>query len=212
MKTLVSLFTVFAVAISFILQMPQTAQAVTFRRPLNQVLNPAISYYYDTDTSASAKRYTCAQNKVYNNHRGTDFRAAVGTNIYSAAGGGIFQKHDGCPTYGFWGSVCGGGYGNHVRLDHEAPENDGRGWVSIYGHMKLETVTRLADVSVNCGTLIGQTGSSGNSTGPHMHFEVRKYAYPNNDPFSGACSGPVSFWTNVGANGVPTTECFANAC
>ncbi|MFA6521444.1 MAG: M23 family metallopeptidase [Candidatus Gracilibacteria bacterium] len=212
MKTLVSLFAVFFVTTSFILQAPQTAQAVTFRRPLNQVLNPAISYYYDTNATASMARYNCAQDKVYNNHRGTDFRAVVGTNIYAAAGGGIFQKNDGCPTYGFWGSACGGGYGNHVRLDHEAPENDGRGWVSIYGHMKLGTATQLINVAVNCGTLIGKTGSSGNSTGPHMHFEVRKYAYPGNDPFLGACSRPLSFWTRVGANGVPTTECSANAC
>lgn len=175
-----------------------------FRRPLNTILSPVFSYYYDNDVSSNTKNYYCGADKVYNGHQGTDFRAVVGTSIYAGASGGLYYRYDNCPTYGYLGSTCGGGYGNHARIDHEGNTNDGVGWITIYAHMQLGTVGWHQ--SLLCGAYIGATGSSGNSSGPHLHFEVRKYSYPNNDPFSGSCSGPVSFWVNQN-NGVPATQC-----
>lgn len=181
-----------------------SASAVTFRRPLNTILSPMVSYHYDDNAGSGAYRYTCSTSSVYNNHRGTDFRATVGTPIYAGAYGALYYRIDGCPTYGYLGSSCGGGFGNHVRMDHEGAA-DGIGWVTIYAHM--QNGTPIGAGTFFCSTNLGLTGSSGSSTGPHLHFEVRKYAYPNNDPFAGACSGPVSFWSGISSTDIPSTVC-----
>lgn len=186
--------------------MPASAAATNmFRRPLNNVLDPAISAHYDDDTRAGkAKNYFCGTSTVYDNHRGTDFRAAVGTTVYAAKDGILYYRYDSCPTYGYQGSTCGGGYGNHVRIDHESPFTDGQGLISIYAHLKQSSPAAIG--AVTCGTMIGLSGSSGNSTGPHLHFEMRKYGYPNDDPFSGACGGSMSFWVDQ-AKGLPAAVC-----
>lgn len=62
---------------------------------------------------------------------------------------------------------CGGGYGNHVVIQH----SDGN--YTLYGHMEANTLTVKAGESVEQGQVIGKMGSSGYSTGPHLHFEVR---------------------------------------
>ncbi|MDG2111540.1 MAG: M23 family metallopeptidase, partial [Actinomycetota bacterium] len=59
-----------------------------------------------------------------------------------------------------------GGYGNLVIIDH------GGGYESRYAHQEHLTVT--AGDLVRAGDLIGSVGSTGNSTGPHLHFEVRR--------------------------------------
>lgn len=183
---------------------PVLAADPKFRRPLNTILNPVYSAYYDNDTSMGVKNYFCSGATVYNGHSGTDFMATVGTAIYAGANGGLYYRYDNCPTYGYLGSTCGGGYGNHAKIDHEGNTTDGIGWVTLYAHMKLGTVGWYQ--SLLCSAYIGATGSSGNSTGPHLHFEVKKYSYPQNDPFAGSCSHPTSFWVNQGT-GVPGTQC-----
>jgi murein DD-endopeptidase MepM/ murein hydrolase activator NlpD len=57
-------------------------------------------------------------------------------------------------------------YGNYIILQHD--EN----WVSLYGH--LSAVHAVLRSSVRSGTLIGNVGSTGQSTGPHLHFELRQ--------------------------------------
>jgi murein DD-endopeptidase MepM/ murein hydrolase activator NlpD len=86
-------------------------------------------------------------------HYGTDFRSKPGTPVL-AAGAGIVV-------------FCGrqGGYGNVIYVDH------GGGVLTRYGHLrKIETQKGAA---VAAGAEIGQVGSTGRSTGPHLHFEVR---------------------------------------
>lgn len=175
-----------------------------FRRPISVLASPVFSAYYDHDSGTAAKNYRCGGDTVYNGHHGTDFRAPVGTMVYAAAAGGLYYRYNGCPTYGYFGSACGGGFGNHARIDHEGSETDGVGLVTIYGHLQKDTVVYPS--SVPCGSLIGKSGSSGNATGPHLHFEVRKKTYPYDDPFNGTCNASASFWVNQNG-GVPTAQC-----
>ncbi len=62
---------------------------------------------------------------------------------------------------------CGGGYGNFVMLQHDD------GTITVYAHMYENTITVNYGDTVKAGQVIGKMGSSGNSTGMHLHFEVR---------------------------------------
>jgi len=175
-----------------------------FKRPVYKLLNPVFSAYYDNQPGAGLLNYYCGADTTYNGHQGTDFRATVGTNVYASAFGGLYYRVDNCPNYGFWGSTCGWGYGNHARLDHQGDMTDGQGLITIYAHLKKGTVAWYK--SLQCSQYLGKTASSGNSTGPHLHFEVRKYGYPYDDPFAGACSGAESFWVKQNF-GIPSVMC-----
>ncbi len=163
-----------------------------FRIPINTTTG--ISAHYDNDPTASVKDYLCG-NISYNGHTGTDFKAPVNTPVYAAASGGLYYRFNNCPTYGSLSSTCGGGYGNHVRIDHEGNLTDGVGWTTYYAHLEKDTATYPQ--SLNCGALVGKSGSSGRSSGPHLHFEVKKYNYPYNDPYGGACSYGQTWWTTA---------------
>ncbi len=86
-------------------------------------------------------------------HAGIDIGAGFGTPIRAAAGGTVIHA-------GWLG-----GYGNLVVIDH------GGGLATAYGHQQALHVS--AGESVGQGEVIGEVGSTGNSTGPHLHFEVR---------------------------------------
>lgn len=86
-------------------------------------------------------------------HRGDDIRAKSGTPVF-AAGDGVVV---------FAGRQ--GGYGNVIYVDH------GGGVVTRYGHLRRIETTR--DAAISAGQRIGQVGSTGRTTGPHLHFEVR---------------------------------------
>ena len=86
-------------------------------------------------------------------HTGIDIGAKSGTDIVAAAGGTVIMAQ----YYG--------GYGNCVIVDH------GGGVSTLYAHMSKIGVSNGQKVSA--GQSIGKVGSTGNSTGPHLHFEVR---------------------------------------
>lgn len=86
-------------------------------------------------------------------HTGIDFRAATGDAAYATAGGTVVTAE------------YSGGYGNMVEIDH------GNGITTRYGHMSRIDVT-VGQV-VSKGTVVGRAGSTGRSTGPHLHYEVR---------------------------------------
>jgi len=89
-------------------------------------------------------------------HRGTDFAAPMGTPIM-ASGGGIIERAR-------W---CGGG-GNCIKIKHNSI------YQTIYAHMKSFGRGIKEGVRVKQGQIIGYVGSTGNSTGPHLHYEVIK--------------------------------------
>lgn len=93
-------------------------------------------------------------------HNGTDFAASTGTPIYSTA--------DGIVTYAGWNS----GYGRHVKVQHEF------GVETSYSHMS--NIRVKVGQRVSRGDRIGDMGSSGRSTGTHLHYEVRIGGKPVN--------------------------------
>ena len=98
-------------------------------------------------------------------HRAIDLRAAVGTPVYAAEDGTVdwVQTWDGRSIRGDQS------YGNLVRIRH-ADYNGGK-LQTLYAH--LQRVTVKNGQAVREGEVIGYSGNTGNSTGPHLHFEVR---------------------------------------
>ncbi len=86
----------------------------------------------------------------------------LGIDIAGYLGDGIFAADAGVVVFAGWAN---GGYGNMVMIDH------GNGYQTLYAHMSQYAVS--CGQSVYTGTYIGAIGSTGNSTGPHLHFEVR---------------------------------------
>jgi len=97
--------------------------------------------------------------KVTKLHAGLDFAAPIGTPIYATADGTIKDA-----------SFNEGGYGNHVIINH------GYGYETLYGHM-VRMKARVGK-KIKRGEVIGYVGSTGKSTGPHCHYEVRKNGTP----------------------------------
>ncbi|MDE6357548.1 MAG: M23 family metallopeptidase, partial [Eubacteriales bacterium] len=87
-------------------------------------------------------------------HKGVDFACAYGTPIKASDGGTV--------VYSGWGN----GYGNMVKIDH------GNGFYTVYGHNSKNVVS--VGQKVAQGEVIGYVGSTGNSTGNHVHFEIIK--------------------------------------
>lgn len=87
-------------------------------------------------------------------HSGIDFKARTGTSVKPAAQGRVIKAG--------WQ----GGYGKMVEIDH------GNGTSTRYAHLSRILVKRGQNVSI--GTVLGKVGSTGRSTGPHLHYEIRK--------------------------------------
>ena len=87
-------------------------------------------------------------------HKGVDFAAPYGTPIY-AGGNGIVEY-----------AKTNGGYGKYIRIRHN------NNYKTAYGHLKNINKNIYVGKRVNQGDIIGYVGSTGNSTGPHLHYEV----------------------------------------
>ena len=87
-------------------------------------------------------------------HNGVDLLAPTGTPVLAAAAGTVV------------GAAPNAGYGNWIRIDHD------RKVATVYGHLSAFAPGIRAGVKVEPGQVIGFVGSTGRSTGPHLHFEV----------------------------------------
>lgn len=99
------------------------------------------------------------------NHPAIDIAGQLGNAVYAV--------DDGVVVYSGWNNW---GYGNVIVVDH------GNGWQSLYAH--------LSAINIGCngyvyqGSVIGLLGSTGNSTGPHLHFELMNDAYGKVNPWN----------------------------
>ena len=115
----------------------------------------------------------------YGTHGGTDIGASYGSAIYAAGSGTV--------TTAYNDSGYNGGYGNYVIIDH------GGGIQTLYAHMSVCSVS--AGQHVSAGQVIGYVGTTGRSTGAHLHFEVWS---------GGARQDPQSYFPGLGYSYSPT--------
>lgn len=94
-------------------------------------------------------------------HHGQDFSAPYGTEVYATGNGKVIEAA--------WNSS---GFGNCVKIDH------GYGFQTTYGH--LSSIKVSAGLNVKRGDLIGLTGNSGTSSGPHLHYQIDLYGNHQN--------------------------------
>lgn len=123
---------------------------------------PAIQPVNNKDLTRVASGYGSRIDPVYKTvkfHQGLDFAAPQGTPIYATADGRVTTAGN-----------LGNGYGNHVEINH------GYGYETLYGHM-VRVKVRVGQ-TVKRGEVIGWVGSTGKSTGPHLHYEVHKGGKP----------------------------------
>ena len=130
------------------------AQIVPLRRPLEGDDSTTSNFGMRTDPFTGAAAM----------HSGMDFRGETGTPIRAAGAGKVVRAE------------VAGGYGNLVEIDH------GNGLTTRYAHLSAFDVK--ADQIVPPGAIIGRLGSTGRSTGPHLHYETR---------LAGEASNPLKF-------------------
>jgi len=157
---------------------------VRHRRPLGPA--PGINYGFDNLGGGGCRDYTCG-GRCYDGHSGTDIPVGVGTAVLASAAGTVTATNNGCANYGSLGNTCGGRCGNYVQVQHAD------GTQTMYCHMQLNSLRVSRGQAVGCGQHLGNSASSGSSTGPHLHFGWRSGgAY--RDPFRGGCAGGGA-WT-----------------
>jgi murein DD-endopeptidase MepM/ murein hydrolase activator NlpD len=98
--------------------------------------------------------HTLSGNDYWSGHLGIDIAGSLGDGVFASDGGVV--------VFAGWAN---GGYGYMVMIDH------GNGYQSVYAHLSAYNVS--CGQSVYAGTYLGAVGSTGNSTGAHLHFEVR---------------------------------------
>ena len=128
-------------------------------KPSIQPISPQDNYWLTSTFGLRSDPFT----KIRRFHQGLDLAGNIGLGIHATGDGKVVQTHQ-----------SNAGYGNEIVIDH------GFGYKSRYAHLnkilvkKGDTVTR--------GQLIGKLGSTGRSTGPHLHYEILFNSKPVN-PF-----------------------------
>lgn len=139
----------------------------------------------------------------YNEHDGTDYLLFGGfftmdhydTRVVAAAAGTVESIADGnydrCHGSGITSVSCDGNpmAANNVIIRHD------NGFTTRYWHLKKGSVAVTVGQRVQCGQLLGFVGSSGHSTGPHLHFELHDQTGKLTDPYAGPKSQSQSYWT-----------------
>jgi len=123
------------------------------------------SPYFQCDTSANyfpgtgyfvwpTSVHTISGNNYWSGHLAIDIGAGINSPVYAADSGVVV-----------WAGWMENGYGNVVIIDHN------NGYVTVYAHLSVVNVS--CGQNIFQGSVLGSAGSTGNSTGPHLHFEIR---------------------------------------
>lgn len=113
----------------------------------------------------SQKKVTCSMHD-YAGHSGCDFSCATGSRVVAAESGTVIISADLTNEDGSYRS-----YGRYIVIAHDKPTKSGNKVYTLYAHNSERLVA--AGTYVQKGQQIAKSGSTGNSTGPHLHFEVR---------------------------------------
>ena len=134
---------------------------------------PVPSYGKDWITSPFGYRWHPIWG-TYLGHKGVDIGGNYGTTIVAAEDGVVVDINTGCShNYGKnYSCGCGGGYGNYVQVNHS------NGLTTFYAH--CQSVKVSVGQHVKRGQAIAEMGSTGSSTGAHLHFEVIINGVPKN--------------------------------
>jgi len=143
----------------FYVQSKSFDQIINFAKNKEEMLRciPAIQPLSDKDMNRIASGYGYRIHPIYKTmkfHSGVDLTAKIGTKIY-ATGDGVVKR-----------AQFGRGYGKLIQIDH------GYNYETLYGHMSKMLVK--VGQKIKRGDVIGLVGNTGTSTGPHLHYEVRK--------------------------------------
>lgn len=134
-------------------------------------------------------------------HLGVDMAAPVGTELVAVANGVVLFSSNSCPTIGFFGNNCGAPGvnrgGNQVYL---LVSVNNATYAIIYMHLEQNSPITMGQI-VNQGDYVGRNGSSGSSTGPHLHIEVIYLGNTTIANYVDRWNGDLSFgtgWGNLG--------------
>ena len=137
--------------------------------------------------------FACSHD-TYDGHTGQDtgirsFReVAIGVPVFAALDGRVFSIQFAVGGDLNWGATV-SRFDNHIILDH------GGGVYTIYGHLARRSIKLKKGQWIPAGAQIGLTASSGNSSGPHLHFTVQSQGAII-EPFAGECRPGSSGWSN----------------
>lgn len=136
------------------LQETEVLNTKTLKKPVNEVVLEGVDSAVPVFMVPANGRYTSSYGERWNKmHKGVDIGAPIGTDIKAAEGGVV--------TY----SGERGTYGNCVVIKHK------NGYETLYAHIS-KLIAKKGE-TVNKGDVIAEVGSTGRSTGPHLHFEVK---------------------------------------
>ena len=135
----------------------QTTQSTTKKKPAEYI---HLTYPVPSQTKVTCGFYG------YPNHNGVDFACPMNSNVVAAESGTVIISDDLKNSDGTYRS-----YGRYIVILHDKPTKSGNPVYTLYGHTSVRLVSEGQKVSK--GQLIAYSGSTGHSTGPHCHVEVR---------------------------------------
>ncbi len=153
-----------------------------------------INNYVDWGIVGFPSDHECLS-KTYGGHQGTDFQirniALMDSGVYvlAAEAGTVTAIQDGLFDREKMIDIE-KGFGNFIAINHF------NGFQTYYAHLKKESLLVSVGDTVSIGQRIAQVGSSGNSSDPHLHFEIWYDSTFIFDPFKGTCGNPTTLWSD----------------
>lgn len=201
---------------------PQFQYPLRFTSTAGGFALEGISNHVDHDATTGIRDFVCGS-RSYDGHRGIDFflfpyhwnvMDRGEARVVAALPGVVVQKSDG--AFDRQCQWSGNPPANYVVISHD------NGLLGYYWHLKSGSVTTKAvGARVALGEPIGLVGSSGFSTGPHLHFEVRNGSNAVIDPYEGPCGEPTTQWAHqaraidpallrIATHAIPPPNAFSN--